>query len=54
MLKIVEVFKSNSEEERKKNVTELLIKIENNKYNSEKPVKFPVKYNKKHYTTGTG
>ena len=53
-MKITEVFKSNSEKERKKNVTEILIKIENNKYNHEKPINFPAKYNKKHYTSGIG
>jgi len=46
-VKITEVFRSNSEEERRKNVTEILIKIENNKHSYEKPVKLSAQYNKK-------
>ena len=53
-MKITEVFKSNSDEERKKKVTEILIKIENNKYNYEKPVKITPKYKKERYTSDIG
>jgi len=53
-LKIIEVFKSNNEEERKKKVTEILIKLENNKYNYEKPIRVAAKYNKNQYISDIG
>ena len=53
-MKIVEVFKSNNEEDRKKKVTEILIKIENNKHSYEKPMKFATKHNKNNYTSEIG